>query len=467
MNVGLGLVLLGVAVFGVVAEAEDLPRSMPEVEGVSSAGLMRLVERLDREGGGVHSLMVVRHGKVIAEGWWAPYAAESNHVLYSLSKSFASTAVGLVVAEGKVGLFDRVVDLFPDDVPGEVGGNLRGMRVRDLLTMATGHQTQPPTAPDEVSVKSFLAHPVEHQPGTHFMYNTPATFVQAAIVEKVSGERLVDYLRPRLFAPLGIEKPEWETNFEGIALGGYGLRVRTEDIVKLGQLYLQRGVWEGKRLLSEDWVAMATSRMMANGSDPENDWAQGYGFQFWRCRHGAYRGDGAFGQYCVVMPEQDMVVAITSGLKDMGGILRILWEELLPAVNGGALEGDAEGVALLGKVLGGLEVPVAEGNADGGASGKRYVFEENELGVESVVVEKGERGIDFVVVAGGKESRVRCGHGEWIAGRAVLDGGRLASFGEEAVAGSYGWSGDVLEVKVCAVETPFVVTWRFGFSGDE
>src|SRR6185369_15697784 len=253
-------------------------------------------------------------------------------VLYSLSKSFTSTAVGFAVAEGKLSIDDEVLKFFPDDQPANVSDNLKAMRVRDLLMMSTGQQDEPPTAPDAISAKSFLAQAVPHLPGTHFKYNTAATFMQSAIVQKVTGQTVLDFLRPRLFEPLGIEHPLWDTNFQGISLGGYGLRVRTEDIAKFGQLYLQKGRWNGKQLIPAEWVAMATSKQTSNGSDPTSDWNQGYGFQFWRCRHNAYRGDGAFGQYCVVMPDQDAVVAITSGVKDMQAVLNVMWDKLLPGI---------------------------------------------------------------------------------------------------------------------------------------
>ena len=326
---GIFLLLLSSALS---SKAGDLPRSSPEAQGIPSAGLLRLVEALDGEIDAMHSLMILRHGQVIAEGWWAPYTASSPHVLYSLSKSFTSTAVGLAIAEGKLDLFDPVANFFPDALPPGASGNLQAMRIRDLLTMSTGHQDEPPTSPAEMSAASFLAHPVPHKPGTHFRYNTAATFMLSAIIQKVSGETVLDYLQPRLFNPLGIGAPVWDTNFEGISLGGYGLRVHTEDIAKFGQLHLQLGRWGDQQLLPATWVDQASSRQMSNGSNPQSDWEQGYGFQFWRCRHNAFRGDGAFGQYCVVMPEQDMVVAITSGTKNMPAILELLWKHLLPTV---------------------------------------------------------------------------------------------------------------------------------------
>src|SRR3954471_1216480 len=331
-----------------------LPRSSAESQGVSSTALLDFVNALDQIDG-MHSLMVLRHGQVIAEGWWAPYDAAHNHVLYSLSKSFTSTAVGLAVAEGKLSIDDEVLKFFPEDAPTNVTANLKAMRVRDLLMMSTGHQEEPSSAPDVVSPKSFLAQPVPHLPGTHFKYNTAATFMQSAIVQKVTGQTVLDFLRPRLFEPLGIEHPVWDANFQGISLGGYGVRVRTEDIAKFGQLYLQKGRWNAKQLLPPEWITMATAKQTSNGSNPKSDWNQGYGFQFWRCQHNAYRGDGAFGQYCLVMPDQDAVVAITSGIKDMQAVLSLMWDRLLPQMQSKSLKRDTAANRQLADKLAHLE----------------------------------------------------------------------------------------------------------------
>src|ERR1043166_5030922 len=239
--------------------ASPLPRSTPEAQGVSSAAISELVNSLDQIDG-MHSLMVLRHGQVIAEGWWAPYDAEHNHMLFSLSKSFTSTAVGLAVAEGKLSIDDEVLKFFTDDVPAEPTNNLKAMRLRDLLCMSAGHQTE--TRLSETNelpwTKIFLAHPVPHKPGTHFLYNTAGTYMQSAIVQKATGMTVLDYLRPRLFEPLGIENPVWGASPQGISLGGYGLNVRTEDIAKFGQLYLQKGQWRGKQLVPAAWIEVAT-----------------------------------------------------------------------------------------------------------------------------------------------------------------------------------------------------------------
>lgn len=454
--------------------ASPLPRSAPETQGVSSAALLEFVSKLDQELDGMHSLMVVRHGQVIAEGWWNPYDAEHNHVLYSLSKSFTSTAVGFAVAEGKLSINDEVLKFFLDDAPTNASSNLKAMRVRDLLMMSTGHQDEPPTAPDAISAKSFLAQAVPHLPGTHFKYNTPATFMQSAIVQKVCDLTVLDFLRPRLFEPLGIETPVWDANFQGISLGGYGLRLRTEDIAKFGQLYLQGGRWNGKSLLPSEWVAMATAKQTANGSNPKSDWNQGYGFQFWRCRHNAYRGDGAFGQFCVIIPEQDAVVAITSGIKDMQAALNMIWDKLLPALQSQPLPANDAATQQLKDKLAHLELRPAQGAATSSLAGKvlhrRFVFPINDQKFENLALASPDAGKTLVLTArmDGKEMTIPCGYREWKKGRAPLFGGRLAHFPDEPMAGTFAWSSDdACIIKFCAYETPYHTTLKLKFDSDQ
>ena len=200
---------------------------------------------------------------------------EVRHSLYSLSKSFTSTAVGLAIAEGKLSVDDQVLKFFPEDAPAQPGNNLQSMRVSDLLRMSTGQQVEPGRTTKEAWTKTFLAQPVQFKPGTHFLYNTSATYMQSAIVQKVTGQTVLDYLQLRLFEPLGIEEPTWEQSPQGISTGGYGLSIRTEDIAKFGQLYLQKGKWADKQLVPAAWVEAATARQTSNGSDPNSDWGKG------------------------------------------------------------------------------------------------------------------------------------------------------------------------------------------------
>ncbi len=310
------------------------PRSTPEAQGISSAALLQFVDEAEQKVDALHSVMVVRHGQVVAEGWWKPYAADEPHMLFSLSKSFTSTAVGLAIAEGKLSLDDPVLRFFPDEAPDAPSSSLKAMRVRDLLTMSTGHHEEDirdfPFASSDSLVKRFLGLTVSHKPGTFFVYNTPASYMLSAIVQKVTGQTVLDYLRPRIFEPLGIANPTWDASKQGISMGGFGLSVRTEDIARFGQLYLQKGQWQGHQLVPASWVDAATARQMSNGSSPTSDWEQGYGYQFWRCRHGFYRGDGAHGQFCIVMPQYDAVVAITSGTRDMASVMNVVWDRLDP-----------------------------------------------------------------------------------------------------------------------------------------
>ena len=335
--------------------SKTMPRNTPESQGVSSAAILDFIRTADREVKSMHSFILVCNGHVIAEAWWKPETADKPHVLWSLSKSFTSTAVGLAVAEGKLSIDDPVLKFFPEDAPASASANLKAMRVRDLLTMSTGHQDEVNLRDETNWVKAFLAHPVPHKPGTHFKYNTPATFMQSAIVQKVTGEKVVDYLRPRLFEPLGIDPPKWDENPQGISLGGYGLYLKTEDIAKFGQLYLQNGMWNGKRLIQAEWIQEATSKQVSNGSDPTKDWDQGYGFQFWRCRHGAYRGDGKDGQFCIVLPKQNALIAITANTGDMQGELNVVWDELLGAFQDKPLAENEAALAELKQAIAKLE----------------------------------------------------------------------------------------------------------------
>jgi CubicO group peptidase (beta-lactamase class C family) len=341
-----------------LAQAAPLPRSTPEEQGISSSAILDFVKAADKNINTFHSFMIVRHGHVISEGWWKPESADKQHILNSVSKSFNSTAVGLAVQDGKLKLDDPVLKFFPEDAPENPSENLKAMTVRDLLTMTCGHETEAKRDNGGPSVKQFLAHPVPFKPGTHFQYNTMGSYTLSAIVTKVTGQTSLEYLKPRLFEPLGIENPKWDSSPEGNSLGGYGLFLRTEDVAKLGQLYLQKGKWEGKQLISQEWVKQATSKQVPNERESHAgigaDWKQGYGFQFWQCRHNAYRGDGAGGQFCVVMPDQDMVIAITAATGNMQGELDAVWDNLLPAARDAALPADADGQEKLRQTIGQL-----------------------------------------------------------------------------------------------------------------
>ncbi len=321
-----------------------LPRAKATTELDKAFG--EYLAAVEAAGQDLHSIMIVKDGKVVKEHWMGESAPDKLHILNSVSKTFTSTAVGLAIAEGRLSLSDKVVDLFPDKLPAEVSDNLKKVEVRHLLTMSGGHDTEPSrrTMPEGADwVEAFLAHPFEHEPGTYFWYNSMGTYMLSAIVQKVTGEKVIDYLTPRLFEPLAIEGATWQESPQGINTGGWGLYLKTEDLAKMGQLILRRGEWNGKQIVPAEWIdEMTTAHIDSRpaGMRPEqitfkaedSDWLQGYGYQMWRCRHGAVRADGANGQYIIVMPEQNVVIAMTANIGDMQGEINLVWEHLLAAL---------------------------------------------------------------------------------------------------------------------------------------
>ncbi len=452
----------------------SLARATAESQGIPSRAIQDFVDAVEQEELGLHSLMLLRHGRVVAEGWWEPYEQRSPHMLFSLSKSFTSTAVGLLVAEGKLTVDDLVLPFFPDEAPAHPSANLRAMRVRHLLSMSTGHDTEPErdlgpgSAPEQAPPASwtsrFLAHPVVYGPGTHFLYNTAATHVLSAVVQRITGQRLLHYLQPRLFGPLDIENPTWEVLPPGVDAGGFGLSVTTEDIARFGQLYLQKGLWEGTRVVLEAWVEEATKSQVPNARpDTPIDWCQGYGYQFWRCRHGAYRGDGAFGQYCLVMPAQDAVLAITAGTPDMQLVLDRVWQHLLPAMEPASLPEDRAARDALAERLSGLRLPAQAGQRTAeiaaSISGKLFALQENEARLETVSLELSGDGAVLVARNQSGEQRIPCGYGTWVRGVSCLFGPE-----PEKTAATGAWTdGRTFTVQTYLSETPFLHTITFRF----
>jgi CubicO group peptidase (beta-lactamase class C family) len=310
--------------------SQRLPRSTPDAEGLPSSAVAAFLERLD-ELRFPHAMKLLRHGRVIAEATWSPYRAEMPHSMFSVSKSFTSIAIGLLIDEGRLSLDDLVVDLLPSEVPADPPPHLAAVRLRHVLEMTIGHDAEPFPSddldPGVTWAQHVLAAPIPHEPGTHWIYNTPATYLLSCIVQAVTGTRMLDYLTPRLFEPLGILNPAWEQSPEGVDTGGWGLSITIEDLAVFGQFLLQRGQWDGRQVVPAAWIDDATAAHADNGNRPGEpvDWQQGYGYQFWRSQHRAYRGDGAFGQFVVVMPHQDAVFVMTGGYDDMQVPLGHLW----------------------------------------------------------------------------------------------------------------------------------------------
>jgi CubicO group peptidase (beta-lactamase class C family) len=454
------------------ASGTGLPRSTPEAEGIASSGILAFLEAVAQSTHELHSFMMLRHGRVIAEGWWAPYSPELRHTMYSMSKSFTSTAVGFAVAEGRLRIDDRVVSFFPKELPAQVGENLAALRVKDLLTMSVGNEKEPTGTMirEENWVRAFLAQPITHPPGSLFMYNSAATYMCSAIVQQVVGEKVLDYLRPRLFEPLGVDGMTWETCPRGINTGGWGLSIRTEGLAKFGQLYLQKGEWQGRQLLPASWVNEATTFKIqqpdpAKPTRPKerNDWLQGYGYQFWRCQHRGFRGDGAFGQYTIVLPEQDVVIAMTGESKNMQGELDLIWEHLLPAVKGAPLPADPATQARLRRTLSALALAIPKGQPTsptaGLVSGKTFQLDVNDLGIETATFAFGKESCTATLRAGGNAHAISCGNERWQRGMTSRPGTppRLIAGGAPPT----GTAHPLVASGTWKDEGTFEMTWRF------
>ena len=428
--------------------------------------------------------MILRHGKVIAEGWWAPYRPDLRHMLYSTSKSFTSTAVGFAVTEKLLSVEDTVISFFPDQLPDTVTPFLAQMTVKDLLTMSAGQAPDPTgriSSSSQHWIKDFLATPVLKEPGTKFLYNSMATFMLSAIVQKVTGEKIADYLRPRLFEPLGIEGYDWEESPEGINAGGWGLRVKTEDMAKFGLLYLQKGMWNGRQIIPAAWVEEATTFKIdqAPGALPEararSEWMQGYCYQFWRCRHNSYRADGAFGQYIIVIPEKDAVVAITCESPDMQDEINLVWDFILPALQEGPLPDDREAQTLLKERLASLALPVPAEKPDSPfasqISGKRFVFEPGAGSYGSFKPIFTGDTCRAELEMNGQKYIIPLGRGRWeksetrLAGPNILS--RPGSPQSHKIAAAYEWSSDTtLEMIIRYIESPHHIRVNCTFEGD-
>lgn len=352
------------------------------------------------------SLMVVQHGQVLVEQWWEPFHPCVAHELYSISKSVTAIAVGIAIDEGLLQLDDRIVDLFTDECPSTISDNLAAMTVRHLLTMTSGHRedTMPRLRREGAQwVNSILAEPVDYRPGTHYVYDSGASYLLSAALQSVTGERLLDYLTPRLFGPLGIVGATWGQCPAGIDYGGFGLSMTTEAVAAFGQLCLQRGVWDGHQIVSDKWIDAATRAQVVTESE-NPDWALGYGYQFRPSRWGGYRAAGAFGQLCLVLPELAAVVVVTGGFDNAQAQLDTIWEHLLPVL--------AAPAADAGAPIGGSAPTREQVFGDARPAGpnewiepdKSYVFDfpGNALGIDRIdlIQEAGDRRL--VVTASGE-----------------------------------------------------------------
>ena len=429
------LMVMGSALCAASAFALMEPAT-PESQGVPSEAILKFIDGCEKtfdagDLGAIHGFVIVRHGKVIAEGSWKPFdTLNETHMLYSHSKSFTSSAIGLLADRGKIDLDERIVDIFSNEVPAKVSENLAQLRVRDLLTMNVGKKDHLLRDGGDW-VKEFLSKDFFRKPGTGFKYDSDATYMLAAIVEKKSGMKMMDYLQKNMFDQIGITKAWTTCSPQGIPCGGWGMNMTTRELARFGQLYLNRGDWDGKRVLSSDWVSLATTRQTWSGWQnvgvkalgEGTDWEQGYGFQFWRCRHGAYRADGAGGQYTVVIPEKDMVVSAHAGLGDFPKELDLIWDNLLPVLKDAPLAENPSAQKKLADRLAKLAIkPVEFARARKWTTPFEFSLRENSRGFKSVRFDpKDGGGCICTLVTRAGEQKFPAGTGEWQKGSIRID----------------------------------------------
>lgn len=449
--------------------ADGLPRNRPEAHGVDPRTILAFLDEVRAAGLELQSFMLARGGDVIAEGWWSPYRADRPHIMHSLTKSVAVSGVALALQEKLFGIDDKVVSFFPDELPAVVSDNLAAMTVRDLLTMRAGHDA-------EISgsvwrqirtswVAEFFKVPVPLKPGTKFVYSSAVSFMLSAIVTKVTGQTLRDYMEPRFFAPLGITGLSWDVGPGGINPGGNGLSWKTADALKLGMLYAQRGRWNGKQILTPEWVDAATRPQVAEGE---------YGYQWWIGPGRAYYALGLFTQMSIVFPDHDAVLAVTAAIDGSEQFTPIVWKHFPAAFGAGRLPRRRDAYAALAGRVKTLSVQphLAGGTSPVAArlSGRNFHAAANAEGIEGFSFAfEGDR-CRFTMRDGRGTHVVDVGVGRWIEGRTSVTGNKLHHQYQPdsmlVVAGGQWLAPDTFEMTWQFAETAFRDTVTCRFAGD-
>ena len=451
-----------------------LPRATPSSRDVDAAGITRFLDAVQLAGLELHSFMVFKDDAVVAEAFWKPFGPDRPHMQHSATKSWTAVAVGFVHADGLLDLDDKVVDFFPEHLPAEISPNLAAMTVKDLLTMRTGHRTGLSGGEWRYLtgswIEAFLNEPVVERPGTRFVYSSGSSYMLSAIVTKLTGQTVSDYLEPRLFRPLGMGEISWDVSPEGISTGGNGLSCSAEDMMKFSVLHLQDGMWNGQQVIPADWVRatrhnhVGEFEMMSfdgkryRPADPAGvpDIRPGYGYQWWMTPHGGTRAAGVFGQYYILLPEQRAAITITAALPlSEKRLLSTVWAELFPALT---QPGSAAADAALSSRLATLAMPVEAGALQSPRaseiSGRTIRFAPNANHVSEASLSFAAGHCEFRLVDHRGTHRITLGLGHGIEGQTTMSGQDL----------HHAYQPDLMRVIASGVwrdEATFVMTWRY------
>lgn len=451
-----------------------LERVKPASVGLSGNAILNYIEKLQACGTEMHGLMIARHGKICAEGWWKPFFPGLIHGQASLTKGYVVTAMGILVGEGRASLGEKIVDILPEYMPDKKSDNLKALTIHHLLCMGAGNNSMQ----DRTSqnwLYDLFASDFPYKPGSHFYYSGVVTSVLGAIIRQKTSLGLMDFLRSRLFNKIGIdaEHLKWIKHPDGLEYGGGGLFATTEDNLRLGQLYLNGGVWQGERILSEEWVKAATSKQIDNDHEIPADKRVGYGYQMWMCQpSGVYRFDGAKGQFVIVVPNLDMVIAINQmadGSLDQE-TLNITWQYLKEA------QGSDSGDLKLATMMPSLSLPRIEYGSipqqDRFTKDRTFRFNQNNInlfpGDYQMLTFKVPKGIDQITFSEKKGeivAEIRSGNSFFLL-HISLDGlDRLSvlhvadDLPEMVYASGVWMNDDTFKITLRYLETPFTVSY--------
>lgn len=454
-------------------------RCLPEEQGISSMDIVRFLEAAKQNMCHIHAFLLLRRGKVIAEGYQYPYTSEDKRLLNSVTKTVTAVAIGIAVSEKLLTLEDKVISFFPDHLPDSIDEKLEKLNIYHLLTMSTGHAIDSlfEICKEKDWISAFLNMDIEYEPGEKFQYDSGASFMLSAILTKLTGISLEEYLRTRLFEPLQIEDYVWDS-YDGITAGGWGLMLKPEDVAKLGVLFLQKGTFAGKVIVSEEWIEMATARHLSTQENEYRpDWAQGYGFQMWRSVGEGFRADGAFGQFSLIYPKEEIVLSLTSEDGYSQELLTAFYENIIKKVYNIPMQIDTLVYEKLAVMLCNMERPftyeATTSYMEKKLSGKRYTLKNGAAVLNSEVRFDFSGNRLMLSIAGSQKlvsSKVSCSIDEM---NCVIEPVTVILMHEKKrrkweYAAHHMWISDcVLMIEVCYIETGHTQHIMAEFSGDK
>ncbi len=446
------MVILAVACQS-VQSATRLPRVAPSAVGIDPHQVTLLYDSLlQSKLTEPHHLIVTVGGKVVCEMHPKPYKAEYKHTLYSVSKTFTATAVGLLVDDGLLSVDDELAKFFP-----EYATYIKGVRIQDLLTMRAGFKVETDIrAAKEDWVKNYLSRPLVNKPGEKFAYDSMATYMLSAVIQKITGKTTLELLNERVFHPMGIFDAEWEHCPKGIVVGGWGLYLSAESQAIFGQLLLNRGEWQGKQLVSRKWMnEMMTTHVIDRYSD--------YGYQMWLSDYpGAWRADGAYGQYIITVPQKDMVIVLNECARSNGITERnYFWNTIVKHCMGWEIDTTPDAIKAWTDYEATASLPVLDGERDNNLSkkifGKKFVLEENRLEWKSIKLNRRDNNISLEYVDNdNNKSTIEMGYKEWITSQlagtphySIIVESRFSTLSRPFFTGScYAWQDEMLTTKI-------------------